>query len=95
MTYTNIFEKLFIIFNLISKSWLSIVFIGISIVFIVMLICKKMSKKISFICILSACLGLLICNIYKYFEPLSKCMDSLIDDIFMHIYFPSTYSYLL
>ena len=94
MTYTNVLEKLLIIFNLISKSWLSIVFIGFAIVFIIMLCLKKLSKKSCFICVMSACFGLLICIIYEYFESLSLMMNTLIDNLFTHIYFPSAYSYL-
>lgn len=94
MTYTNVLEKLVIILKLIGNSWLSVIFILFAIVFGFMLMFKKLTKKSGFICILSACLGLLICNIYKYFEPLSVMMDSLIDNLFTYIYFPSAYSYL-
>ena len=94
MKYTTIFEKLLCIFDLISKSWLNILFVGIATILLILLVCKKLSKKKCFLFITIACFVLLSCTIIRNFDSLSKMMNILIDNLFTNIYFPSTYAYL-
>ena len=94
MKYTNVFEKLLCIFDLVSGSWIDIAFIVIAAISLVLLAIKKISKKRCFLLVFLSCLCLFLYTIYQYFEPLSIMMNSLIDNLFTTIYFPSTYAYL-
>lgn len=94
MTYTTIFEKLVCLIQLISTSWLDIAFLGISLFLVFLLCLKKISRKTSFLLITLACVSLFGIIIYQYFEQLNKMTDTLIDNLFTSIYFPSTYAYL-
>ena len=94
MKYTTIFEKIFCLFDLISQSWIDIVFLGIVLFLVLLLGLKKISGKKCFLFTTLACSCLFGYKIWQYFEPLSKMMDSLIDHLFTSIYFPSTYVYL-
>ena len=94
MTYTTIFEKLLCLFELVSNSWLDIAFVGFGTFLIILLGLKKISKTTCFGLSTLACSGIFGYIIYQYFEPLSKMMDSLIDNVFTSIYFPSAYVYL-
>lgn len=94
MKYTTIFEKIFCLFDLISQSWIDIVFLGFVLFLVLLLGLKKISRKKCFLFTTLACSCLFGYKIWQYFEPLSKMMDSLIDHLFTSIYFPSTYVYL-
>ena len=94
MTYTSIFEKILLIFKTISTSWIYIAFIAVAIILIALLALKKISKKTSFLTTILATILVLSYTIYNYYEPISKMMNTLIDNMFINIYFPSAYAYL-
>ena len=94
MTYTNILEKLLFIGNTISTSWIYIGFASISILLILLLLFRKISKKTCFILVTMATKLLLGYTIYIYYEQISNLIDIIIDNIFLNIYFPSAYVYL-
>lgn len=94
MKYTNIFEKLLAIFNIINSSWIYIIFSLIILVLITLLILKKISKKSCFILISLATKLLLGYITYIYYEPISNLINNIVDNIFLNIYFPSIYAYL-
>ena len=94
MTYTNIFEKILVILDIVSTSWVYIAFSLISILLIILLGFKKISKKTCFLLITIATKLVLGYTVYIYYEPISNIINSLVDNIFMNIYFPSAYAYL-
>lgn len=94
MTYTSIFEKLLFVMKLISTSWTYIAFLIIALLLIVLLSLKKISKKKCFLLITIATKLVLGYTIYIYYEPISNLIDSIVDNLFLNIYFPSAYFYL-
>lgn len=94
MKYTTIFEKLLCVFELIGQSWLNIAFVGIAVIFLIMLACGKLSKRKCFLLVTLACFCLLAYTVCYYYEPLSEMMNTLVNNLFTNIYFPSTYAYL-
>lgn len=94
MKYTNIFEKILFLFQVIGSSWIYIAFAIFLALLIVLLVLKKISKKTSFILTTLATNLLLGYTIYNNYSEISKTFNSLIDNIFKNIYFPSTYVYL-
>lgn len=94
MTYTNIFEKILVILDIISTSWIYIAFGLITILLVILLGLKKISKKTCFLLITTATKLVLGYTIYMYYEPINNMINLLVDNIFMNIYFPSAYAYL-
>ena len=94
MTYTSIFEKILFIYNLVSASWIYIAFASLALLLIILLLFKKISKKTCFILITLATKLVLGYTIYIYYEPISKLINDIVDNIFLNIYFPSAYAYL-
>ena len=94
MKYTNIFEKLLSILNIINSSWIYIIFSLIIVILIALLILKKISKKNCFLLITIATKLLLGYIIYIHYEVISNLINNIVDNIFLNIYFPSTYVYL-
>jgi len=95
MTYTNIFEKILVILNIISTSWIYIAFSIISLLLLILLGFKKISKKTCFILITIATKLVLGYTVYMYYEPISNIINIIVDNIFLNIYFPSAYVYLI
>lgn len=94
MTYTSIFEKILILFKMISTSWIYIIFTLVAILLITLLALKKISKKNCFILLTIATELILISTICLNYNSMSKLANSIIDNIFTTIYFPSAYAYL-
>ena len=94
MTYTNIFEKILSILNIINSSWIYILFSLIITILIALLVLKKISKRNTFILITVATKLLLGYVIYIHYEPVSNLINNIVDNIFLNIYFPSAYVYL-
>lgn len=94
MTYTSIFEKILLILNIISTSWMYIAFVSTAIILVILLGLKKISKKTCFILTTLATKIVLCYTIYIYYEPISTLINNIIDNIFLNIYFPSAYAYL-
>ena len=95
MTYTSIFEKLLCLFNIVSTSWVYIGFGLITILLIILLAVKKISKKTCFILVVIATKLVLGYTIYIYYEDVTNLVNYIVDNIFLNIYFPSAYVYLL
>lgn len=94
MTYTNIFEKILSILNIINSSWIYILFSLIITILIALLVLKKISKRNTFILITIATKLLLGYIIYIHYETISNLINNIVDNIFLNIYFPSAYVYL-
>lgn len=94
MTYTNIFEKLLSILNIIGSSWVYILFSLIIVVLIALLVLKRITKRNAFILITIATKLLLGYVIYIHYETISNLINNIVDNIFINIYFPSAYVYL-
>lgn len=94
MIYTSIFEKLLLILNIISTSWAYIAFILVAIALIILLALKKISKRTCFLLMTIATTLVLGYTVYAYYEPISKMTNSIVDNLFLNIYFPSAYAYL-
>lgn len=94
MTYTSIFEKILLLINMISTSWIYIAFIIVNSIFIFLLLIKKISKKAFYLStIISTKLLLLYTTITNYKE-ISSLVNTITDNLFTNIYFPSIYTYL-
>ena len=94
MIYTNIFEKILSILNIINSSWIYILFSLIITILIALLVLKKISKRNTFILITIVTKLLLGYVIYIHYEPISNLINNIVDNIFLNIYFPSAYVYL-
>lgn len=94
MTYTTILEKLLTLINIISTSYIYIGFGIISILLLLLLIFKKISKKTCFIIISIMTKLILGYTVYLYYDTISKLINDIVDNIFLNIYFPSIYAYL-
>lgn len=94
MKYMSILEKLLCLVDLIKDSWLDLIFVGLSLLLIILFITKKITRKKCLFGLLGLYLGLLAFTIYHYFLPLSSTANNIIDHFFTSIYFPSIYVYL-
>ena len=94
MTYTTILEKLLTLINVISTSYIYIGFGIISILLLLLIIFKKISKKTCFIIISIITKLILGYTVYLYYDTISKLINDIVDNIFLNIYFPSIYAYL-
>lgn len=94
MKYTSIIEKILCLGNLVRTSWINLLVLAIAFLFLLLLFSKKVSKKVCFIFIFIATAGLLGYTIYSHYEPLLTISESISDNFFTNIYFPSTYVYL-
>ena len=94
MTYTTILEKILTLINIISTSYIYIGFGIISILLLLLLIFKKISKKTCFIIISIITKLILGYTVYLYYDTISKLINDIVDNIFLNIYFPSIYAYL-
>lgn len=94
MKFTNIFDKLNIIFNMIIDSNIFTIF-TILLVFVLLLkLCKKISNKKMSIAIYLMEIITFGIVFYEKKEFLSSLFNTLIDKIFIDFYFPSPYIYL-
>ena len=94
MKYTSIFEKLFSLISIINTTWINLVFLGIIVLSIIFYSRKKVSKKTCFILSTISTFLLIGYVIFNNSSSLAPVFDSIMDDLFTNIYFPSTYAYL-
>ena len=94
MKYTSIFEKLFSLISIINTTWINLVFLGIIVLSIIFYSRKKLSKKTCFILSTISTFLLIGYVIFNNSSSLAPVFDSIMDDLFTNIYFPSTYAYL-
>ena len=94
MKYTSIFEKLFSLISIINTTWINLVFLGIIVLSIIFYSRKKISKKTCFILSTISTFLLIDYVIFNNSSSLAPVFDSIMDDLFTNIYFPSTYAYL-
>lgn len=94
MKYTGIFEKLLLIFEMIESSIVYGIVVGVVIFTLFLMFKKVISKKSCFIINLTAIVSLIIYTIFNYYSVLIKVFDSIMNNLFTNIYFPSVYSYL-
>ncbi|MDD5826198.1 MAG: hypothetical protein PUD25_00290 [Bacilli bacterium] len=94
MKYTSIFEKLFSLISIINTSWINLIFLGIIILATFLFLKKKISKKACFILSTISTILLISYIIFNNGKVLGNVFDSIMDDLFTNIYFPSTYAYL-
>lgn len=94
MKYTNILEKMDCIFNLVKDNWIYIAFLSFAGIMLLLANFKKISRKTCFITNLISYITLLSYSIATHSKQLGKIGNSLIDNLFMNIYFPSAYAYL-
>ena len=94
MKYTSIFEKLFSLISIINTSWINLIFLGIIILATFLFLKKKISKKTCFILSTISTIILISYIIFNNGKVLGNVFDSIMDDLFTNIYFPSTYAYL-
>lgn len=94
MKYTSILEKLLFLIQMIATSWIYIAFVLVVILSTILLGLKKISKKVYFIINTLATTITFGYILYNNYEPISKMVNTLVDNIFLNIYFPSAYAYL-
>lgn len=94
MKYTSIFEKLFSLISIMNTTWINLVFLGIIVLSIIFFARKKISKKTCFILSTISTFLLIGYVIFNNRSSLAPVFDSIMDDLFTNIYFPSTYAYL-
>ena len=94
MKYTNIIEKLLCIVNLVKNNWIYLVFLGIIAFFLVIVIAKKISRKHFFMVVFVSYIGVLGYTIFSHLNELVVVFNSLVDQFFTNLYFPSVYVYL-
>ena len=94
MKYTNIFEKFICIFNIVKDQWIYLAFLGVILLLLLIANFKKKSKKVCFIMSLLSYIGLVSYIIINYSKQIGVLFDSLMDNLFLNIYFPSVYVYL-
>ena len=95
MKFTNIFDKIGIIFNMIISSNLLIVLIFLMIAALLLKLANKINNKKLGIILYVIQLSGLVYMIYTNTEYLSNLGSNIIDGIFMNFYFPSIYIYLV
>lgn len=94
MTYTSILEKILLLINMISSSWIYISFIILNTIFIILLLCKKLSVKLTLLFSFLTTKLLLTYTIITNYKEVSSLISTITDDLFTNIYFPSAYTYL-
>ena len=94
MKYTSIFEKIGSLISIANTSWINLAFLGIIIFLSILCHKNKISKKTFFLLSIIANTILILSIIYLNMSSLTKLGNSLMDDLFKNIYFPSTYFYL-
>lgn len=94
MKYTNIIEKLACVLDIIFANWYYLAFIGITALILTLLALKLINRKKAFLMTLIGNIILLGVTIYTNSKPLSKIGNSIVNNIFTDIYFPSAYVYL-
>ena len=94
MTYTSIIEKLQYLFEFIQSSYVYMIFIGIVMLLIFVRIFKKIKNNKFMIIMTIVYLTLFGIVIFNNYQNLGSTFDSIIDNIFTNIYFPSIYAYL-
>ena len=95
MKFTNIFDKLEIIFNMIISSNLLIILIFLMIAALLLKLANKINNKKLGIILYVIQLSGLVYMVYTNTEYLSNLGSNIIDGIFMNFYFPSIYIYLV
>ena len=93
MKYTNIFEKIACLIGLIGNNTISLIFLVFVFFFISLLLFKIITKKKCFLSILGGYTLLLLYMIIANNKQLGIIGNSIINDFFKNIYFPSTYVY--
>lgn len=94
MTYTSILEKILLLINMISSSWIYISFIILNTIFIILLLCKKLSVKLTLLFSFLTTKLLLTYTIITNYKEVSSLVSTITDNLFTNIYFPSAYTYL-
>ena len=94
MKYTNIFEKLNCVFNIVKDNWIYLAFLGFVALLLLLTSFKKIKRKTCFMTSLVSYIALLTYIIATNNKQLGIIGNSLIDNLFMSIYFPSAYAYL-
>ena len=94
MKYTNIFEKLNCVFNIVKDNWIYLAFLGFVALLLLLTSLKKIKRKTCFMTSLVSYIALLTYIIATNNKQLGIIGNSLIDNLFMSIYFPSAYAYL-
>ena len=94
MKYTNIFEKLNCVFNIVKDNWIYLAFLGFVALLLLLTSFKKIKRKTCFMTSLISYIALLTYIIVTNNKQLGIIGNSLIDNLFMSIYFPSAYAYL-
>ena len=94
MKYTNIFEKLLCLFNLSKMNSNALIFLAFIVIFLFFLTLKKMSNRRFFIFSFIVYIGFLSYTIIGYSKELGLVWESIVDDFFTNLYFPSVYTYL-
>ena len=94
MKYTNILEKLMCVIELVKDNWFDLAFLCFVGVILILFAVKKISLKKCFWIILISYFSLLGYVIFAYHSELGIIVNSLIDNLFTNIYFPSAYVYL-
>ena len=94
MKYTSIIDKLICLYNILISSWIDGLVLGIIFLLFILIISKKLSKGIGIIFMLVIYLSFGLFTVYLRYDNLSVIFNSLIDNMFTSIYFPSVYVYL-
>ena len=94
MKYTNILEKLNCLFNIIKDNWIYLAFLGFVAIILLLVNFKKLSRKTGFLVSLTSYIALLGYMIVTYNKQLGTIGNSIMDNLFMSIYFPSAHVYL-
>lgn len=94
MKFSNIFEKLENIYNLVINSDILLILLLLIIAVIILRLFNLINNKKMNISIFSIELLFIIISIYQNNDYMLNIGNSLIDNIFMNFYFPSIYVYL-
>lgn len=94
MKYNGILEKLLLIFKLILGNKIYIVFATLIFITLLLMFRKKLSKKQCLIINFLATTSLIAYTIINNFKILSTTFDSIMNNLFTNIYFPSINLYL-
>lgn len=94
MKYTSIIEKLGLLIKVIAEDYFNLFFVGLIILCLFFLGFRKLSGKKCCSLILVGYFLFLAGIIYFNHKPLLNVFNSIMDHLFMDIYFPSVYVYL-
>ena len=94
MKYTSIFEKLISLIQITASSAFNLIFIGVILFLLLFILKKKISQKVGFLLSLVSLFLLTIGVVYQNQAVLGGVGDSIMNNLFTNIYFPSTYTYL-